>query len=235
MYDLRQFEKYRELGHLSEFKTDEILCVGCSFTRGYDANFTCDYPFQLRCLGPKSMPWITNAGLRGSGTWVHLFLHKHVFTLSPQVIIFQMMGASRVIQTTEQKNMYQDLLLHYSDPDFEVGPFLRYLYYSYLSDCLELSEDLIHQDMDRIVEFRSLYPCPFIFLMNDSGYPYYEYVQMAEREMRDRVLKHDDMLMITKFHKKRYQLTDRDHHPNILRAKETALLLLSHCTKFSII
>jgi hypothetical protein len=231
-----------------------VLCLGCSFTNNgttlYPKN---NYPFHLHKAIRKDYV-VCNSGVVGGGTWIQLILAQH-YPVCPDLVIFQLMESARHperIQQREYVKLLPELINSYPAPRVDSSkrrgrPLTAEVDTSYFFQLISIvmgeiligvideeetrgnwpycCAERIVRDMDNVGQLRSMYTCPFIYLVNDRSYPYEHSFSFALDELRQ-ILHPEDEICLTSFDGAVYQTSVKDGHPNKLRAKLTASALL---------
>lgn len=203
-----------------------ILTIGCSFTNWGAWTIKWDdplhkshgYPRKLAKLFSKGT--IINAGLPGASSAVHVLFSKIIDFIEPQYVIYQLMDIRRNPQTKEELELYEDL------GECNVCRWFYKHFMIFLRLCLKRSKERdnfsdINCDFFYISKIREIFTCPFLFLVNNSGYPYFREAEEVIQKLKKRP--EVERLVITKFSGDHFRIGKKDYHPNELRQKLTAL------------
>lgn len=223
--------EYSDLTNPKWLETINVLCLGCSFTKGKYPEY--NYPTHLQNILPKEYK-VHNFGRGASGTRLHLLLSKFYIPIDPQYVIIQLMHPWRhhlfmkiirinphLISDILQSDSYPEALaaIHRAHQEVLYKGKKR-VQIDRMVTTGEL-EQLITDDMINIFRLTSLFDCPVILLINDNAYPYYNSFPFALVKLL--TLAKTEKIVITSFSaSNEFWLSENDRHPNEKRAKMTA-------------
>jgi hypothetical protein len=222
-----------------------VLCMGCSFTNNAAGVFPKkNYPFHLAKLAKKDYI-VCNSGVGGSGTWLHLLLAEY-FPVSVDLVVIQLMESGRHPELIRHREFIRELphimrsaeLNVYNSTLEKVVVFftaISGMWHEIMGNLFGeeatrgnwpyCCAERICRDIMDIAKLRSLYDCPFIFLVNRLGFPFEHHTHYAISGIKENVLQPNDQICMTDFRGLLYQVSEDDGHPNALRAKMTGYQL----------
>lgn len=179
-----------------------ILSLGCSFTSdelveprhtALNNKTSSGYPYALSLLLPSIFS-VWNVGWCGGSTCLQLILAQYFSKIKPEIIIFQIMQRFRnpitephittlnnIIRSTntisirESINHWRKLhnIIHADLPEKVIqGYGFETTHNNIKQNYNQLATNALYQDIILIKEIINVYKCPFIFLINNKGYPW---------------------------------------------------------------
>lgn len=234
---MRYFQLTHDHASWDQLKDDrpKILCIGCSFTKGFRYGGFSDskmrsYPLYLSQMTHVD---VVNCGVHTWGSRYHTSMISHYQDISPAIVVFQTMCPFRNQFTPEEADLFDNVDSNQSVSDIvhDTWPVANHvmdrMYGKYRMKKFEFTTEEIHdaiiddaQIVKRIIDELDR---PTVFMYNSLNYPYMGQSEFAHKEI-NRIKRDSDQILLTDFDKTFWK-TPWDSHPTPRRHRMQAIML----------